>query len=449
MKRIAYLLVVMVAIMTAGCRNSADMETLLEKVPSDADLVIGLNVESLVKKSGLKNKKDALPAGFSTLLKNAGKEKEMWEALLKGETGLSYTAAVYFSKGGEEWLTCLVEDEKATNEWLNKGDLSERAVIESGILWLSSRTKNPGKVNEYMNLEKEGSILTVKGASGMEKMERDIEIYGNIEGLLNGSGMSFRELTELRLMLASLFNDARYLRGGIEFDKGEMEGELTVLNTEAKAATLSIEASKLTKDFLSSISGQYDLLAGFSFSEKSVNKVLGQYASILSRGGYGNLIEGFSGTMCMGMNVATFEREKGNRGLSIVMQFKDGKSASKASEGIRNFLGGPFEISAQGKNVIIGTNLPAGSSTPTMVDDLSGSSIGLTFDCSLMGKGKDVEFLKSWKSMTVKGIPENKSLKIEFTMKSNDSNENSLQTLIKTASSSGKAEEQLRKSLYD
>lgn len=449
MKKFRILFMILAAVVMVSCSKSDDMEALLEKVPSDASFVMTFNLQDLAKKSGLKSAKEGqLPAGLSSLLKNNPDADETIGLIIKGESGISLTAALSFEHNGIDWILFLVDDEQKAGLYLEKIKMNELAFIESGYLWIPSRTSSVEVVNRYMNLKKEDNILSVKAAESLADMEKDIEVYCNIDAMIDASTNSLRESSEMRIVLASLFNDAKYLRAWVEFEKDEIEGEMTILNAEGKEAPTSIGTSKLTSDFLKNISGRYDVLAAMSFSEKSVEKLIGQYASILSRGGYGNILEGFTGTLAIGLNTQTMATSGDRKGITIVVQYKNSDLASQASGGIRELLGSEMLVSAQGKFVYIGTTIPGGQASPELVSALEGSTIGLAFDPSLIAGTSGQPTLKKWTTFVFKGVPSDKSVKIIMEAKTDGTDKNSLETLIETLANAEEINASVKEAFY-
>ncbi|MDE7381730.1 MAG: hypothetical protein K2N03_06345 [Muribaculaceae bacterium] len=446
-KKMRLMIMMLIAFMLGACSRSDDMEVLLGKVPSDAGYVIGVNVEELLKKGDIKDF-SALPPAIEQYLNSHADCKKMLLPLFSEDSGIGHTAAVCFNSKGYDWVIAIVEDKAKAETALAGSGLGERGVIDGGILWISSGSPNKEEINRCMHLGESQSVLSEVPAKEMADMKKDIEVYGNISSFLSSSDMSFSDVSTIKLVLASLFNDAKYLRGGIVFEKGEMNGEFSVLNSKGKDAKLSLETSRLNEDFLKNISGKYDLLAGFSFSEKAVSKLIGQYANLLSLGGYGNLLEGFSGRMALGMNVKDFLKHNEQSGLTVVMEFKNGDTAGKASQGISNFLGSGVLVSAQGNNVIIGTTLPAGTSDSELIGGLNGSTLGVACNISGITEGTGATVWNRWDSGYMRAVPDGKGVRLEYKLTTKDKGGNALLLLLESIAQAGKENEAIKNYLY-
>lgn len=297
---------------------SGDAEALLQTVPADASVVAVLDLESIIDHSGGKAKGAEMKDGrqLKEAIARLDKKGDATR-LFDGEASVSLTAAVYFTSGGNSYLTFRLEDaekfreyvakrEKESNpsaEWSKDGDIYRLGAYaqtgEQGWLMMNQRSDAP--IADFAELTKARSFLSNEYAATLSACEHDAQWYASINGLLDAAGISFGDRTTIRLASSMLFDNATALAGYAQLDDKDLDITLDVIATDGKPAKCNLKFGKIDIAQVAALGGNANTIFAIDMPHKLVEQLL---KSAESFGGsmptlYKNVLTPIDGTVAV------------------------------------------------------------------------------------------------------------------------------------------------------
>lgn len=426
-------------------QKSADTGDLLSTVPSSAGLVTGINIRSLLEKSGCKvNGADITPgkeisAWIDRQKDNKDSNVQAMKLILDGESGVDPNVAVCFTDAYNTYLTAMLADTKKFESFAEtqSGEKFESAdngvrtcgniAVKGAQVWIcvSSRNTIDSKaVANYASLGESQSFLKNGFSSRISNMTTDIVGWGDIKALTK-QGFSMRELSSLNLLAGMLFEDAISVSFTIDFQKGKATGSLNVLNSKGEVAKYLLPASKVDMSTVKSVATDARLLVAMTITKDFTRKIE-KIGSSLGGNMFGMFTEALKpvdGTVVVasgdmeniGTSLAGIITTDGNPSrdfLSLLGQFGDTKTEGKLVKLSKGTVSG-------------GLNVEKASGY------LKGCVMGVVADMQTDGAGGiPASFLKT---LAVALVPDGNGLRCDVTLESTDTSKNLLLSLIEEA----------------
>ena len=293
-----FALVAAIALMLPSCsgNETADATGLLETIPSDASLVIVANTSKMLEKAGCKVKDDKIEASAETMalidkIKNPQNRQQI-KALFDGQTGIDPSVIACFQEGYYVYATGYLADPAKFKATVEK-EMNAKFSTEEGIeicantavsdnrFWinLEQGSIDANEIKHFTALDDSQSFLSNAFADRLCKFDKDIEGWGNINGLLNTANLGFQQKAMMQVALQTLFADPAGLSFSVEFMNGEMNVEANVINSKGTYAKYQLPSEELDINTISSIGGKADVVAAIAVPHKMIEKLIKETSS--------------------------------------------------------------------------------------------------------------------------------------------------------------------------
>ena len=439
------LLVAVLMLSLNSCKKeTVDVSQLLTTVPSSAAGVVVLNVEGLLEDAGCKIKDHVVtpsPEVANLLGKSSSQNKEDFLMLFNGETGIEPKGAVIFYDANRAFLTfalydvnkfCEFTEKKTGNtftEETNGVKLCGNTAVKGAQAWVcltSGKRIDTDAIASYSTLKDSQSFLVTPMGEKLLVEEDDIRGWAMINTFAQEM-LSRSDRSMFTLGLGFLFNDAESVRFKVDFEKGELESEVYVLNDKGKPAKYLLPSDKIDVATLKTLGTTCDALMAFSLNSKLVKK-FEQLGAAFGGAIFGDLNDTFKnidGTIGIITGADSMESLRG------VITAK-GEVSQSLKDLISNQLG---PVSLDGKYLYFSKGEVQGDlDVAECAEKLKGSCLGIVLDASgIKSTGYDQNSIPGFKNLVLKFKPEGGGLEIEFEISSTDPNENALLTILKNS----------------
>lgn len=430
--------VLVTALLPSCSKNeAADARELLATVPSDASMVAVVNIKAIIGDTG--SKVDGAKVDPSKQLSEAiagitdQKKAERLKALLDGKSGIDLSCAIIFMEGMDVYAHGNLADPEAfrtmieseSGEKFTSADGVEscgNTAVEGNRFWIRLSHRNSIESNivkRFTGLDKSQSILSVSGIESLADTEHDIAGWANAAALINASSAGFSQKAMARMAIEAVFADAQSLNFTADFDKGEFETELSVLNSKGKPAKFLYPLEKINTKTIADANVSGSLVVAAAISKKAIAKFQKDAGenSVSMMKEYARLIGCLDGTCVI---VAD---EKGNVSGRI-------STTGENTLGLQQMLNSfGFSTNVDGKTLLLSKGTPAGSlSSADAAPLFKNAAAGVVMDGNAMGSGA-----VKLKSFSIMLVPDDGSVKVEVKTISSDSGQNFLMTLLESA----------------
>ena len=222
-----------------------------------------------------------------------------------------------------------------------------------------------------------------------------------------------------RMAIEAVFADAQSLNFTADFDKGEFETELSVLNSKGKPAKFLYPLEKINTKTIADANVSGSLVVAAAISKKAIAKFQKDAGenSVSMMKEYARLIGCLDGTCVI---VAD---EKGSVSGRI-------STTGENTLGLQQMLNSfGFSTNVDGKTLLLSKGTPAGSlSSADAAPLFKNAAAGVVMDGNAMGSGA-----VKLKSFSIMLVPDDGSVKVEVKTISSDSGQNFLMTLLESA----------------
>lgn len=279
-----------VMLLASACSkdSNGDVAELLKTVPADAGTVVSINARSIVEKAGCKVEDGKITLS-PDLQKSLASMKDMetkrkLEMLLDGKSGISVTSVVIFDRGYHRFITGLLDDPSAFKNFLASGDKKYQFKEKDGIeyaadvaikgnqFWSRSvGSIDPLDVKEFTGMAENKSFFSTDYAARLVADNYDVKGLMALSSLMGDAG--FVKQAQTQMALQTIFSDAEYLDFTVDFKKGEMEANASVLTSKFKPAKCNFPLAKIDVDAVKAISGTGNVAFAVGASSKLVEKV--------------------------------------------------------------------------------------------------------------------------------------------------------------------------------
>ena len=285
-------LALMGATLLTGCSKSesADASDLLGAVPSDASMVAVTNLNAMLEKAGCKiDGSKVKPSEALTGAVNRIDDKTL-NALandfINGTSGIEPSVAVLFSEGYQIYFSAIAADpdafkasvEKATGSKFSTSDgvdICGNTALKGNQFWvnLGRHDFDPQNAKHFSSLSKDQSFLSNKASERLVKIEKDIEGWGSIGGVLNTSSLDFQQKAMAQVFMQTLFEDPSNFSFAVNFEKGQLVASAQLLNSKGEPAKYNFPTTAVDVKTIESVGGSAYALLAISIPQKLVKQL--------------------------------------------------------------------------------------------------------------------------------------------------------------------------------
>lgn len=433
------LLFLTAVIALSSCSKNKGAEALLRTVPENAAFVSLADAEMLMEHAGCDDGKPT--PEFTKAMKSLfGSDWKSVEPVLNGESGVEFSVFSAFSYKENLYITGFVNDEDKFADYLKSQDVEmqkqeggwlgdrDHIAVYDGQFWICSGTLDVAEAKYFKNLEEDESFLKCPWAEKMTEPTADAFFFGDIDAVI---GMSGNQAASLRLAMGTLFKSAKYFGGTLTFSDGRADLQMSVLDARYKPAQTSMKLSTIGERTLADFPGKGDLYFSMAFSKEDLQKTLASAGGAMLPQELTDLVGKMDGTMVMGMNAMQMMASSGRGGYMVEIGFGNAADASAAVPTVEAFFP-DFSIRAEGKYVIVDGGITPGRMQPAASEKLKGSAVGIVFDPSGVSSLPGMDKLKGLKLAWLVCTPKEGSLEYSLVVETQPSDQNALQTLIKS-----------------
>lgn len=444
-KSLLYMMV-MIFVM-ASCQKSRDVEKILETVPSTTGVVVAADLETLLQKAGCDK---GISPDMNKIISDMNKDDaRVARGLLDGKAGVAPAAIAVFEDSGDAIATFYLDDEKKFMEFFrsdagnwtkeNGGYLASnhKMAIYKGQAWIFSRNGSMTRVKQFYDMGEKHSVLSLNCAERLTS-DKDMSMLLNINKLINLANMPISESAQLRMAISTLFDNARYVVGTLELNKGEAEADFSVLNEDFKPASSTLELSALSKSELANFPGDASLIFGAALSKGAVERLSAQMSSLHLPADLTQMFAHVDGTILIGMSPQAFQTYSEGKGMGIMLTFDSAENAGKWADSLRAMGGGEATVTLNGKALYMSMDMPGGQLSSALVDALEGAGVGVAFSPAAMASAVNNPEMTMWKAASVTLEKDKNGMEVSAKIKSADSNANILATIIRYAAKAAK-----------
>ncbi|MBD5356306.1 MAG: hypothetical protein HDR88_04785 [Bacteroides sp.] len=425
----------------SSCKQeSVNVTDLLSTVPSSSSVVMGINIESLLKKSGCKIEGSAIVPGNevqallgSDSFKNS-KDSKIIEVIFNGGSGIDPVGAILFKDAYNEYLTFALADtdkfksfiEQHSGETFTDGgndvQVCGNVAVKGAQAWIADGTTiDPKAVANYASLGDGQSFMTKDFSDKIANMTTDFVGWGEIRKLLEDK-MSMSERTTVMLINGILFDEAQSILFDVDMLKGEAKATFSVYNKEGKPAKYLLPSDKLNVETIKKVGPKANALVAVSITKELIKKL----DSLLSS--FGGEIEQTAKALKSvdGTTAVAFENLSDMSVLKGVVT-TDGKAGLDLMQLISSIA----PTSKDGKLVLFSKGVVGGElDVDKEAENLKNATFGVVL--SMASSFPDNHSFDGFKTLTVAFEPKGGSVECDITLKAVDSSRNILLPIIET-----------------
>lgn len=270
--------------------KSADAREILSTVPSDVSLVAVFNTGAILEKAGCKVDGEKITPGKE--MQNAlarvsnPRTKKILNTLLNGKSGLNPSVCVLFQDGYNFYLTGLASDPGKLKKMMSENgmpafesekgvDISENMAIADNRFWinLQSGSIQAQDIRHFNTLSESQSFLSNAYAETLCTVTKDVEGWGNIFGIINTCNLDMQNKMVAQVAIQALFEDPEAMTFSVNFTKGAMDAQATVINSKGKTAKYLLPSDKLDVNTIASLGGTAEAVVAFSIPSKLISNL--------------------------------------------------------------------------------------------------------------------------------------------------------------------------------
>lgn len=371
MKKLNILLSIFASLLLLGAcspKDNSDLEHLLSSVPSDASAVVVMSLPDMLREAGCKIASDGaltLPPELARAFAANRDLAPLGKALEKGESGLMAAPIVWFTEGDVFYFTGLLSDPAAFRQFAAEQQ-GEEFTDEQGVslcgyiavkgnqFWYSRSSLGSKEINRFSGLDAKRSYLANDGASLLTDDDSDIRGIFDVNSLLRQT-VAAGSRPMAQLAVATLFKDAEYASLEVDFDKGEVEAEVKVLDSKMRPTRFLLPADRISEKTVLALGETADAVIGINISKKLVSTILDKGAALIPRQA-GEVLAPVDGTL------AYSSGDDGETQALIITT--DGSNASPLAALLGQYRAG--DVTTEGKELIARKGKTAG---PILVKD--------------------------------------------------------------------------------
>lgn len=432
MKKIFMMAAAVTLLLLTGCKNTeiADSEELLKSVPSSASMVTVVNMNAVLEKAGCKvdDGKVTPSDDIRKAIEACSDKKEegrMMNLFFNNESGIDPSVTIFFTDGyatynsgrllSTDKFINAVEKEYGEKFEENEGIKTCRNVaIKDNRYWVVINGKSSvdsSDIRRYLSLSESQSFLSTEFATPLRTIKQDAEGWVDISGLMNVANISFEKRAQVKVLVESCFKDAGFLTYGVNFDKGSADLTMKVLDSKGKSAKYLLPGEAIDLTLVEGLAGKAESVTAVGVPKKLMKQISEQLSSQPLLKIYAEALSSIDGTVAVAMS---------DKSLSAVVQ-TNGENNSD----IMQLLGSFGNVSKEGNDIFI----KKGDVTGTIeVKELTAAFKGAYMGFAMTGAGAKCDGINS---VSLVLTPGDGSVVLKAKATSNDTDTNTLQTLVR------------------
>lgn len=442
-KHLFLLLFAVVAFTFNSCKkDTVDVTRLLTSVPSSASGVIVLNLENMIQDTGskIKDHEVILSPEMSNILKKASSiDADDFNYIFEGNAGIDLKGAVVFYDANRTFITfalfdvdkfCNFVEEKGGGKFSDEGSgvkVCGAVAVKGAQAWIcisKGKKIDPDAIAAYSELADYQSFLVTPMGEKLLVAENDIRGWAKINIFVDDI-LRLQDRSLVTLGLGFLFEDADAVAFKADFEKGELESEIKILNNKGEFAKYQLPTDKLDIAAIKSIGGTCEGLMAFTVNSKLIKKFdqLGAAFGGALFGGLGDMFKNIDGTI----GIAAGEQLNGETVKGIVT------TKGEASSEFRDFMANNIApVTPDGKYLRFSKGDVSGSlDVEACAEELKGACVGIVLSPAMVNNMEEIFTLnKGFKYIALKLEPESGGIEIEIKMPTIDPKENALLLLL-------------------
>lgn len=337
-------IVVMSVINSCGGNSiNEDAEALLKTVPGESSVVMVIDAESLMAKTGVeyKDNKFVVTPQIDSLL------DEQARAMLNAQLGIKPTVFIGFLYRNTFVLTGRVEDKEMLNKFLtdkaNDGQTiaeslgaDSKIVISDNQFWLASdHNLSAEAIMDWEHLkEKESAYVSNQLVAEMSKLEKDIQFVYDVDRMMSSvDGVDIEQKMMLNMIKEMFVKDFAFTAGWVDFGKDEILSEIRNYNSKYGPAEYVFDAQKIDTSLLKELPKNCDFVCAYGTTSKmwltlcnAVSQFVGNMMDssqkiILER--VLDAVKGLDGTIIVGFESNKMKENPTKGNLVAIVQTKD------------------------------------------------------------------------------------------------------------------------------
>lgn len=421
-------------------KKSVNLTDLLATVPSSSSVVVGINVESILKKSNCKIDGSQITPGkeVQAVLDNESfknsKNGKIAAMLLNGESGIDPIGGIFFKDAYNDYVTFALADtgkfksfiENETGETFtpagNDVEVCENVAVKGAQAWLTDgSTIDPKAIANYSSLESGQSFLSKKFSEKIANMTSDIVGWGEIKKILD-SNLGFNQRSTLNLGLGILFEEAQSIIFSLDMLKGEAVTSISVYDKDGKSAKYLLPSDKINPETVKKIGPNANAVFALSITKDLIKKfdtLLSSFGSEMSK--VADALKSLDGTAAMALvNINSLDNVNG-------VVTTDGKAGLDLSQLISQIA----PITKDGKLILFSKGTMSGDlEVSKAADYLKNATLGLVVNAA----STDLEEKNSsaFKELVIAFEPKGGSVECKISLKATDASRNAVFPVIET-----------------
>lgn len=421
-------------------KESVNLTDLLATVPSSSSVVVGINVESMLKKANCKVDGSQIIPGKEVQsflngdsFKNS-KNGKIAAILLNGESGIDPIGSIFFKDAYNDYLTFALADtgkfksfiEQETGETFsaagNDVQVCANVAIKGAQAWVTDGTTIDAKaISNYSSLDSGQSFLSKDFSEKIATMTSDIVGWGEIKKILDDN-LGFSQRSTLNLGLGILFEEAQSIVFSIDMLKGEAKASMSVYNKDGKPAKYLLPSDKINAETVKKIGSSANAVFALSITKDLIKK-------------FDSLLSSFGGEMSKAADA--LKSVDGTAALALSnMNSLDNISGIVTTDGkaglpLMQMISAIAPITKDGKFVLFSKGALSGElEVATAADYLKNATLGMVINVAVTDLNKRT--VNDLKTVVVAFEPKSGSVECKVTLKAADESRNILLPLIDT-----------------
>ena len=445
MKKSLILILASIAIIMSSC-GKKNAEKLLKTIPQNAQFVAMINAENLTEDLGEQGA-GQLDQLVNSTIKGNSTEDKMIKYIFGKDSQLDINVPVFvfgfknsviatFALKDDDQFRKDIESQAGANFSKEKSVwyLPDHTVfVSDDQAWITGKYPEiqPSEITSFTKLPDASSMNSVAYMGQLIEQDADVSALVDVQALIQAN-MNM----QANLFLNMAFADPRYLSYCMNFEKGKIQGELSVLNSKYEPAAIALRPSKINVAALNSFPGKGNLFVAGAFDSSTVSKIIGQVKSfapvppeVLTA------LENIDGNVVMSSFIK--DPSAAPEQLTAMITFKDNMSANQCLSFFEDMIGSGegVQCRAEGNTLIVSTPGQEGQPISSVAKDFEGAGMAMVFDISSLNPVNNGNVSNLFSTLVVKLTDNGASSKISYAVTTKQS-QNALITLLQAINSS-------------
>lgn len=439
MKKLNFILFGLLVCLLASCGGGNPAERLLGGVPKDSKYIMVIRAQELAAKAAA-DPEAALQ--LTQLMDSAGFDARTKYFLSQEFIEALSSPIVIFENDYAYISTFYVADpkafragfEQAAGQEFTEGDgllslADNTAFMKGDQVWLTG-SYPAVKADEIL------SLLALKGgesASGIDYVASMIREDDDVSLVANTDLLGSRFSTSYpQFVINMLFDDATYIAATVDFEEGQVESALQVLNGKFKPAKRSVNLSQIDTGRLSSFPGRGNFFLATAVDSKLMGKLVETLKKTFNLpSDIRNMMKDIEGNVVFSAN--TLPVLGPGEQYALMFSFNSEEAAGKCVAELNPLVsrfGAGASITVEGRDVCIKTDAQQGRQISAVAEDFRGATLGMAFISPEPAPGEALNPGRLFRGFQLTMKDADKSARIDIEVKTEEGT-NSLASFIK------------------